>query len=245
MSSDCMNTVCEVSQTEENKNTCRTTNKTQNEKLISKNHMKHIWGKIIVTCTPQIAFGDKMSNYILSQQNNSKKKWIYEILAGTREQDSILHDDRDFLLLPDTHALNTNSVTNWLVIFKNPLLKSIRNLNANHIPMLQKCKHICIRKLTQKTDAVNFKQNQIMFYFHYLPSIFQLHLHICAPYGQYTTNDLYKIHPLENVISNLSIDTDYYKKITLSTVILARGDLSVSVYNDTTEDVKETDEHAN
>eukprot|EP00961_Rhodomonas_salina_P072100 967978-Rhodomonas_salina.1 len=82
--------------------------------------------------------------------------------------------------------------------------------------MLRECKEACTVKMKQLTG---FQEQNIMCYFHYLPSVFQLHLHVCAPYGQYTTPDILKVHPIDNVISNLEIDADFYAKATLTTVV--------------------------
>eukprot|EP00961_Rhodomonas_salina_P257514 3479985-Rhodomonas_salina.7 len=185
--------------------------------------------KAVVQCTPEIAFSDAMTQYIDSQTKVNKKRWIYDILEGRREQDAIIAETDDFILLPDTCAPNSDTVVNWMVVFKDTSLLSIRNLNDTHTDMLKECKSRCIRELTGQRG---FKAHQVMCYFHYLPSVFQLHLHVCAPYGQYTTQDIYKVIPIDNVISNIAIDSNYYQKATLSTVIPGKGELNVIYLGD-------------
>jgi hypothetical protein len=54
-----------------------------------------------------------------------------------------------------------------------------------------------------------------MAYVHYPPSVYQLHVHFCFPYGQYCHRDAFRVHSLANIINNLEIDADYYTKVTL------------------------------
>jgi hypothetical protein len=59
------------------------------------------------------------------------------------------------------------------------------------------------------------KQEQIMAYVHYPPSVYQLHVHFSYPYGQYCHRDTYRVHSVQSIINNLLIDGDYYAKCTL------------------------------
>jgi hypothetical protein len=176
----------------------------------------------VVVCTPEIAFGDAMQKYIDTQSKSHRKKWVYDIINGIRESDNVLYKCEDFIILPDTETVNNCSVINWLVVFTDVSLKTIRSLERKHVDMLTKCKEKCIEMVGNEH---NYDATQVLIYFHYLPSVYQLHAHVCAPYGQYTTSDICKIHTLENVISNLEIDSDYYKKVVMTTVVVGNGDL--------------------
>lgn len=180
----------------------------------------------VVVCTPRIHNSASMQQYISNQIQAEKKQWVYDVLAGQREVENQLLSTADFVLLPDTEIANSDEVLNWLAIFRDVSLKSIRSLDGSHIDLLKSCRDQCMDFITKNT---NFNPSQILAYFHYLPSVFQLHVHFCAPYGQYTTLDICKIHTLDNVISNLEIDTDYYKKANITTVIIGRGELC-SIY---------------
>lgn len=172
--------------------------------------------RCVVNCTPSIAFGKPMQDYIENQVNASKNKWIYDILDGTREKDSVLIETDDFLFLPDTHAINNGHTYNWLSIVKDRKLRTLRDLDARHIPMLRKMKMTCLDYIQSVTQH---NLHNIMAYVHYLPSVYQLHVHFCAPYGCYTTMDALKIYPLDSIISNLQIDGDYFKKTNITTVV--------------------------
>ncbi|EKX35190.1 hypothetical protein GUITHDRAFT_146688 [Guillardia theta CCMP2712] len=163
-----------------------------------------------------------MQDYIETQVNSNKNKWIYEILDGTREKDSVLIETDEFVFLPDTHAMNNGSVYNWLCIVKDRKLRTLRDLDARHIPMLRKMKMTCIDYIQSVTQH---NAHNIMAYVHYLPSVYQLHVHFCAPYGCYTTMDALKIYPLDSIISNLGIDKDYFKKTSITTVVYGNATL--------------------
>jgi hypothetical protein len=175
----------------------------------------------IVLCTPDVAHGDAMRAYIDAQTRSSRKQWIYEIIEGTREAEDKVFENSDFILTPDIEQ-NTANTANWLAVFKDRSLHSIRDLHGAHIPMLERARDECVAAMASRTG---FRRHEIMCYFHYLPSVFQLHLHVCAPYGLYTTQDAYKVHPIDNVISNLRIDPDFYARATITTVVVGRGDL--------------------
>ncbi len=175
----------------------------------------------IVQCTPQVAFGAAMSEYIDAQTHSSRKQWIYEIIDGSREAGDKILDNDDFILTPDIEQ-NTASTANWLAVFKDRALYSIRDLRGAHVPMLERARDACVSAMVARTG---FRRHEVMCYFNYLPSVFQLHLHVCAPYGLYTTQDAYKVHPIDNVISHLRIDPAFYEHATITTVVVGRGDL--------------------
>lgn len=183
----------------------------------------------VVLCTPEIAFGDEMERYMEAQRRAMKKQWIFDIINGSAEKEFCLLETKDYIVLPDTEAPNSATLLNWLVVFKDTSLRTIRDLKAEHVPMLRQCHEDCIRKICNITS---FSRNNVVAYFHYLPSVFQLHLHVCAPSGQYTTFDVYKIHPIENVISNLEQYPDYYRKTNIATVIMVKGELQ-QIFNGT------------
>lgn len=176
----------------------------------------------IVHCTPATAFGAPMTEYVAAQTRSAKKQWIYEIIEGTREAADKILENEHFILTPDIEA-NTERTANWLAVFKDTSLHSIRSLDGRHVEILEEARDLCVAAMAARTG---FRRHEIMCYFHYLPSVFQLHLHVCAPYGLYTTPDVYKVHPIDNVISNLRIDPQYYRRATITTVVVGKGELS-------------------
>jgi hypothetical protein len=104
--------------------------------------------------------------------------------------------------------------TRFLVVFKDTSLRTIRDLSENDIGMLTVMyKHLCVYfRKTAKTMPMNW-------YFHYMPSVFQLHLHINNKPISYSN---IRTHRLAHVIRNLKNDGDWYKK---ALIITNRGRL--------------------
>lgn len=178
---------------------------------VTRNNGRVLWGpkpRAVVHETP-VLFA-RAAGYIASEIQ--KKQWIYCVIGGQRESDAVRHDEPDFMVLPDADALNDGvSVVNWLVIFKDLGLRSMRDLRGGHLGLLRR---------VRETVGTLFPAQGPMMYFHCPPSVWQLHLHVSAPCDVLrTTNDMQKVQFLDDVISNLEIDPDYYAKATLTYVL--------------------------
>lgn len=103
-----------------------------------------------------------------------------------------------------------------LAICRLSELHSIRDLNGErHLSLLKK-----IRKQVLEYIAKEYKlsENKINIYFHYYPTIWQLHLHFShVDKSDRKKNELHigSTHYLEDVIENLEQHPDYYQKRTL------------------------------
>jgi len=161
----------------------------------------------------------KMQDFIRNEI--MRKQWIYKIIAGEREQENVLYRCDDFVILPDTDMFtDPNTMLNWLVVFTDMSLTSLRCLRGEHIPMLQAIKEQIGKCVPKAFDAP-------MVYFHYPPSVWQLHLHIAAPCDVLrTTSCMQRVCFLEDVICNLSIDPEYYCKATLTYILPSNHDLT-------------------
>jgi m7GpppX diphosphatase len=151
------------------------------------------------------------------QREIARKQWIYEIIDGEREADKVLYDCADFMVLPDADAQNVaGRILNWLVIFKDRTLRSVRDLrggDSGHLHLLRRVRQTLRQILLPSQDDT-------MLYFHCPPSVWQLHLHVAFPCDVLrTTNDMQKVQFLDDVISNLEIDHEYYKKATMTYVL--------------------------
>lgn len=166
------------------------------------------------------------------------KQWISHIIDGTQEKDDVIYRNDEFVLLPDTERVNrywrspppsANSmmtvasftrmnqripkrVLNWLAIVQDRQIRTLRDLRGHHVPMLKTLLHTSLQTIE---DQTGIRQDQVMAYVHYPPSVYQLHVHFSYPYGQYCHRDAYRVHNLATVINNLEIEPDYYKRATL------------------------------
>ena len=115
--------------------------------------------------------------------------WVYNILEGKKEQDLVVHQDDDFVLLPDSKWDQKDvSCMYTLAIVKRRDLRSLRDLRGEHLPMLE---HIREKTLAAIYEKYGNEASTIRAYVHYLPSFWHLHIHFNAiyhlsPYGRVT-----------------------------------------------------------
>lgn len=161
---------------------------------------------------------DAMHEFICSEI--ARKQWIYKIITGERESEAVVFQNEHFMVLPDTEAPNEMGLLNWMVIFKDAGLVSMRSLRGEHVCLLREI-------IAKVRDLLPAELETPMVYFHYPPSVWQLHLHVAAPCDMLrTTNSMQKVYFVEDVLSNLEIDPDYYAKVTLSYVMPTTHELS-------------------
>lgn len=72
------------------------------------------------------------------EHNRFNMQWVYNIIDGQSEQERILIDSHDFLALPDIEwdGKDTQNL-HILALVKSREIHSIRNLTAEHIPLLE------------------------------------------------------------------------------------------------------------
>lgn len=158
---------------------------------------------------------------------------MYNILDHKKEADRIVYEDPDktngFILLPDSkwdgHSLDS---LHLLAICHRRELRSLRSLDASHLPLLKNIRNASCAKIFAK---YRIHWQNLRIYLHYQPTFYHLHVHF-----NLTTYDGPGIfcehsHLLNTVISNLEIDGDYYKKVTL-TFGLPSNHLYVRSYSD-------------
>ena len=157
-------------------------------------------------CCPSIYYTESMQQFINNSCRHEDKKWIYEIIKGANldEREEIYINNKDWMLCKDVHQ---GSDFRMLVIFKDESLRTIRDLRKYHVKMLldvknEVCNFINIRQL--KTT----EEKCYSIYFHYTPSVYQLHAHVCVP-GQYYNSS--RSHNISHVIKNLLRDSLWYR----------------------------------
>lgn len=148
-------------------------------------------------------------------------QWVYNILDHKKEFDRIIFEDPNkdigFVLLPDLKWDGKTLETLYAVAIVHRMnLKSIRSLNADHLPLLRNIRDkgvAAIKKL------YGLERSQLRIYFHYQPSFYHLHVHFT--YLKYDAPGIFceKSHLLDTVIDNIELMSDYYTKATLSFVI--------------------------
>jgi m7GpppX diphosphatase len=150
----------------------------------------------------------------LENRDQKKDKWIYNILDGISEQESILYRDELCIVIP-TYMWDSINVDK-LHILCLPLdtsLRSIRSLTNEHITLLEHMKQATTKIIKNKYDL---DECYLKMFFHYEPSTYHLHIHFVNSSNHETRSSVEYSHELHNVIFNLSICSDYYKRSTLN-----------------------------
>jgi len=149
----------------------------------------------------------------LTIRNNDKDKWIYNLIDGISEQDLILHRDDICLVIP-TFTWNSTDISKLhiLCIPNDKNIRTIRSLDKTHIPLLQHMKQTTLNIIKNK---FNLDETNLKIFFHYTPSTYHLHIHFIN-LNYHSCSSVEYSHDLDTVIFNLSLDTDYYKKIKLN-----------------------------
>jgi m7GpppX diphosphatase len=193
--------------------------------------LSHVNEYSLLAESPDMHAKPSVRQFIEAEVRRPSKQWIRYIIEGTQERDEVILRDDAYVLLPDTERVNRywrsnhNSlprpvtrqmqqkrVLNWLAIAHDPALRTLRDLRGHHVPMLRHMMESCLQAIENETGI---RQDQVMAYVHYPPSVYQLHVHFSFPYGQYCHRDAYRVHNLASIINNLEIESEYYKKATL------------------------------
>lgn len=176
--------------------------------------------------TPEI-YETITKHFIETKVTESELKWVYQILDKQAEQDRVLYQEEDpqtgFVIVLDTKWDEQNMDQLYvLAIAENRSLHSVRDLRAEHIPMLRKIKTVAAAQIKTK---YGIDEDQLLFHIHYLPSFFQFHVHI-RTIGQ-MVNSVPRTILLDDVIDNLTRDSEYYTKCSFSLILQNTHDIFV------------------
>lgn len=155
---------------------------------------------------------EKYDEYIeyIKKVPESNTKWVFNIFDGIAEQDRIIFRNDDFIIIPSIHAIDDKNNFHILVIFSDKRLRSMRDLEKKDISLLESARNKTLELIKSKYDV---DESEIKTYFHYPPSVWQLHLHFNRTGMNNSISSVEHSHSLDIVIESLNIDTDFYKKI--------------------------------
>ncbi|KAH8359975.1 hypothetical protein KR093_009847 [Drosophila rubida] len=157
--------------------------------------------------------------YITSSQFSLD--WVYNILEHKQEKERIVFEDNDpetgFILVPDLKWDGRNVENLYLLgIVRNRDIKSLRDLNGSHLPLLRNLRQSAKQAIVER---YGLNPNQLRMYFHYQPSFYHLHVHINPIRNDAPGIWCEKSHMLDTVINNLELVSDYYQRATLPFVL--------------------------
>jgi|LakMenEpi03Aug12_release.lakeMendotaPanAssembly.Ray.scaffolds.fasta_scaffold414217_1 m7GpppX diphosphatase len=150
----------------------------------------------------------------LSKRDIEKDRWIYNIIDGIAECDKIIYRDLNLIVIP-TYTWDTKNIDKLhiLCLPTNKNIRTIRDLTSEHIPLLQRMKDVTLETIEK---IYGLTEENLKIFFHYEPSTYHLHIHFINTVYTKSLSSVEYSHDLDSVIFNLSIDSDYYKKIKLN-----------------------------
>lgn len=160
-----------------------------------------------VICTPDVYYSPAFQEFIHKERTSPNSQWIFDIIANTHcpKREQLFIQEEQWCLCADQHHGND---IRYLVIFKDTNLVTIRNLNQKHVALLQEI-YSCVRAWL----LTKHKQEFHMF-FHYMPSVFQLHLHVTSKTQYINVN---RAHSLMEVVARLKKNSNHYAKALILT----------------------------
>uniref|UniRef100_A0A1A9X208 m7GpppX diphosphatase n=1 Tax=Glossina brevipalpis TaxID=37001 RepID=A0A1A9X208_9MUSC len=186
----------------------------------SKKHIEKysICQKYVISETPEL-YEEITLPYISISQHSLE--WVYNILEHKQEADRIVYEDPDpetgFILLPDFKWDGRTLETLYLLVISHKRdIKSLRDLNAHHLPLLRNIRARASEAIEKRYGLIS---TQLRMYFHYQPSFYHLHIHINPIRNDAPGIWCEKSHMLDTVINNLELIENYYQKATLPFVL--------------------------
>ena len=160
-----------------------------------------------VICCPEAYYGTTFSKFIENELRTDRNSWIYNIIKTgcLSRHEQVFIDCKDWCLCVDKHHGHD---LRYLVVFKNRNLKTISDLRDSHLALLQEV------YVTVSAWLKSRHKNKYYMYFHYMPSVFQLHLHVNSNI-QHINWD--RAHLMSTVTANLRKDSQYYAKALILT----------------------------
>ena len=181
------------------------------EKIINKFTQKPSY---LVEETPEI-YNTVTRPYIMDHL--SDMQWVDNLLSGKSEADRVIlrkHDPKQGYVLTADLKWDMSSTENLycLAIVEDREIYSIRDLNQSRLPMLNELRDSCLAVIKEKFKV---PKSLIRVYFHYQPAYYRLHVHFAHMRYAVGAPVIGKSVSLLDVVQNIGLDNDYYKKATM------------------------------
>ena len=162
---------------------------------------------------------DTYDNYLENAKkymDDDNDKWICDII-DKKTQRKPLYENDDFILIEDMTMKNEDPINtlHLLAFSKDKSIKTIRDVTRDNISSLQ---NMISDGKKYITDNYKINENEIETNIHYPPSVNLFHLHFNLINNDRKIRVPLREHPVHSVISNLTMDPDYYKKRTFEII---------------------------
>jgi hypothetical protein len=153
-------------------------------------------------CCPELFFCDAFRNKIEANRAHANQQWIFDLIRGEfAANEFVFVDEPDWILVQGNSHVSQE--LRYLVIFKDKALHTIRDLRQRHLAMLR----AMWVKVSRFVRARHAHHAAFRYYFHYMPSVFQLHLHVCCNVAA----DMNRTQPLSCVMRNIEARDTWYR----------------------------------
>jgi m7GpppX diphosphatase len=173
--------------------------------------------------TPEI-YKTKVLPY-LEKMYIENTKWINDIVHHKSNQ-IVYYRNSNFLICKDNKWKTDNINDFYILCIPIERIMTIRDLRKRHIPLLKNMKY----EMTKLANNFKINSNDLVFFFHYMPSIFQLHLHCCLKTNYHATNSKRGVYYYDTVINRLKKDNDYWNKATMSYTLPYNHPMCIELY---------------
>ncbi|KAH7929273.1 scavenger mRNA decapping enzyme [Leucogyrophana mollusca] len=168
---------------------------------------------ILVHETPQL-YARIVKPYIDSFPA-SRTQWVSDILSGASEASKILFSSPAFALLPDMKwDLTTVPALYLVALARDPALRSLRDLRAPHVPLLEAIRAEAHRVVWERWGL---ERGGVRLYVHYQPSYYRFHVHVVhASQAGLMGMTVGQAHLLDDIISMLSLAPSILEDMTFT-----------------------------
>lgn len=167
----------------------------------------------------------------LKGENRFSVQWVYNILNKKTESERIVFEDADkdtgFILLPDMKWDMKDVESLYLIALPHRLgIKCLRDLGQDDIPLLRNIQKKGTAAILEK---YGIGRSKLRIYVHYQPSYYHFHVHFTHISFDAPGITVTRAHLLSDIIENIEMNKDYYRKKTLTFVGRVKDKLTVAL----------------
>ncbi|AFM99267.1 hypothetical protein EHEL_101750 [Encephalitozoon hellem ATCC 50504] len=169
-------------------------------------HIKKYSSKLVYVRETYEEYLDFVNNH-----RHISANWMDNIIMQDKRDtnEKILYEDEEIMIIPD-YKWNCHDIDSLhlLVIFKDSNLRTVRDIGS--YDLLIKAQEEASSILT---SMFSLDPSYTFMFFHYRPTYLRLHLHVInIKIAHEGTASSIRSIPLHDVMHNIRIDPDYYKK---------------------------------
>ena len=143
-----------------------------------------------------------------------KDQWIYNIINGVAEKETILYRDDTIIVIP-AYTWDSTEIEkiHILCLPTDTSIRTIRDLTLENVQLLEHMKNATLQQIE---EIYGLTEENLKMFFHYDPSTYHLHIHFINNVNTETWSSVEYSHDLDSVIFNLKMNSNYYKQIKLN-----------------------------